>query len=57
MGGKGMNAGARPKTLSETRCAASLARKTFAGGRPAKGPRCPCGIMSAKRAADRYHIC
>lgn len=26
-------------------------------GRPASGPRCPCGAMSVKRAAMRHHVC
>ena len=47
--------------LSTVRRAASLARKTFAGGtnggRPPKGVRCACGKMSAKRAATRGHRC
>ena len=26
-------------------------------GRPAKGPRCECGAMSKKRAAQKRHKC
>lgn len=51
----------KPKTLHAVRRAASLARKTFAGGanggRKPVGPRCACGAMSAKRAAVRFHRC
>lgn len=45
------------KSLSAVRRAASLARKTFAGGRPPKGPRCHCRAMSRKRAKERGHKC
>ena len=30
---------------------------SHSGGRPPKGPRCPCGAMSAKRAKERGHKC
>jgi hypothetical protein len=47
------------ESLAAIRRAASLSRKTFAGGpgRPPKGPRCACGKMSKKRAGERGHRC
>jgi hypothetical protein len=38
----------------------SLKRKTYGAGtgRPrSNAPRCPCGEMTAKRAAARKHVC
>jgi hypothetical protein len=50
-----------PNPLAAIRRAASLARKTFAGGtaggRKPKGARCACGAMSEKRAKTRGHRC
>ncbi len=45
--------------LSAKRRAASKARKTFGAGpgRPRSPDRCPCGAMTARRAALRRHIC
>lgn len=57
----GLRMPGKTEALSTIRRAASLARKTFAGGknggRKAKGPRCACGAMSAKRALARGHRC
>lgn len=51
---------ARPLTTRQARQMAN-SRETHTGGRnggrPAKGPRCPCGAMSAKRAKRRAHHC
>lgn len=35
----------------------SMLRKTRAGGRPRSTERCPCGAMTAARAAARNHQC
>ncbi len=44
--------------LSAIRKAAAASRKIFAGGRPrSRKLRCPCGEMTAKRAAARKHKC
>lgn len=49
---------AAPHTLSAIRRAASLARKTYSGGRPrSKAKRCPCDAMTVKRAKARGHKC
>lgn len=54
---------ARDETLSEKRSRASLSRKTHSGGRvpgpgrPRKPDRCPCGLMTRKRAEARGHRC
>jgi hypothetical protein len=48
----------RPEHLAAVRRAASLARQTFAGGRPrSRQKRCACGAMTAKRAKTRGHKC
>lgn len=47
-----------PDDLSAKRRAASLARKTFAGGRKlSRKKRCACGSMTARRAKARAHKC
>lgn len=44
--------------LSAVRRAASMSRKTFAGGRPrSRKKRCKCGEMTANRAMSRGHKC
>lgn len=35
----------------------SMQRQTHSGGRPKSADRCPCGIMTAARAAARKHVC
>jgi hypothetical protein len=35
----------------------SFKRKTKAGGRPVIKERCPCGIMTLRRAESRKHVC
>ena len=57
----------REETLSEKRRRASLSRRTFSGGpggaregagRPrSRKKRCPCGVMTLKRAKARAHHC
>ena len=47
-----------PRKLTSRQARAMAAkRKTYAGGRPPVGPRCACGKMSAKRAAQMRHRC
>lgn len=48
-----------PRTLwKEGARALAAKRKTFSAGRPrTDAPRCPCGAMTAKRAAARKHRC
>jgi hypothetical protein len=47
----------RRPTTDEAKAMAA-ARKTKAGGRPrSKKKRCPCGAMTARRAAARGHKC
>jgi hypothetical protein len=46
----------RPSLPFRTARRMSPARKTFAGGRPrSKGARCPCGVMTLKRALGTRH--
>jgi len=46
------------KMISDAGRAAQALRKTQGGGRPRSDkPRCPCGAMTAKRAATRRHKC
>lgn len=48
----------RAQIISDHARAMNAARKTRGGGRPrTKGPRCPCGAMTEKRATARAHKC
>lgn len=48
----------RNLTPSEAARALQALRKQRKGGRPrSDAPRCPCGEMTAKRAAARNHRC
>ena len=51
---------ARPLPEATLRAAAGVLRKRGgpSTGRPrSDAPRCPCGAMTAKRAAARKHVC